>query len=123
MIHFCSAKSTHTENRVCRWAKKSQSSIIHAEGVRVAFPSSTPKACNLLRFQEPVPFDSEYRARSGVRRPRVRARFAGGQELRFAAWKRPRFGVVLGHFWRAKYGHFSRAPKFSRSVYYYLITL
>src|ERR1035437_8516381 len=41
--HFRSPKVTHTKNTICRWARKTTSDIIHAEGVRFAVPSSAPQ--------------------------------------------------------------------------------
>jgi len=45
---FRSPKVTHTKNTICPRARKMASDIIHAEGVRLAVPSSAPSTRNLL---------------------------------------------------------------------------
>src|ERR1039458_4373732 len=52
--HFRSPKVTHTKNTICRWARKTTSDIIHAEGVRFAVPSSAPQARNALSLREDI---------------------------------------------------------------------
>ena len=54
MTHFCSRKVTHTENTVCRRARKAASDSIHAEGVRSAVQSSAPPARNLLDLRDHI---------------------------------------------------------------------
>jgi hypothetical protein len=48
VTHFCSFKVTHTRNTCLPKAIDQTGSIIHAGGVRVAFPSSAPEACKVL---------------------------------------------------------------------------
>ena len=52
ITHFCSVRLTHTKNTIWRSARRETSDIIHAKGVRGAFPSSAPKARNALRSQD-----------------------------------------------------------------------
>jgi hypothetical protein len=40
--HFCSSEVTHTKNTICHRARKNGERFIHAEGVRLAVPSSAP---------------------------------------------------------------------------------
>jgi hypothetical protein len=99
------------EEHDCPWAKKIAGDIIHAEGVRFAVPSSASQTRKVFSLREdirvpvkttPPPECSPI----GL----VRALPAGknGVARRQSAIH---LTVVLGHFWRTKYGHFSRAPK------------
>ena len=110
MTHFCSGKVTHTENTVCRKARKAASDSIHAEGVRSAVQSSAPRARNLLDLRDHICVLLKTINHWSMAMPGSRNLPAGknGLARRQTA---VHLVVVLGHFWRAKYGHFSRAPK------------
>jgi hypothetical protein len=110
MTHFCSLRLTHTKNTICRWARDGASDIIHAEGVRGDFPSSVAKA-NGLRLQEETACAGETIDRQGAAGP-ARTALAIQRKCAFARRQHTtQLAVVGGHSWRAKYGHFSRAPK------------
>src|ERR1035437_4538931 len=101
MTHFCSLRLTHTKNTICRRARDGASDIIHAEGVRVAFPSSAPKARKAFRLQDGIGVLVETAQPLACGRS-VCTGSAGRQKRLLPAGKAPRQGVVVGHFWRAK---------------------
>ena len=105
MTHLCSDRVTHTKNtiwnRFARGQKTPRGDIIHAEGVRVAPPSSLRARKSLgCQDRDLLSMAKWIRTASGGIQlllicPRARAVRAGGQKLLHP-------GVVLGHFWRAK---------------------
>jgi hypothetical protein len=61
MTHLCSNRVTHAKNAICPGAREDAGDIIHAQGVRVAVPSSAPEARKALSLLEgvTVPMKSE----------------------------------------------------------------
>jgi hypothetical protein len=115
MTHFCSLRLTHAKNTIWRGARRVAGDIIHAEGERFAVPSSTLQACKVLSLRGDISVPLEEINCPGCGQARC-ARYLPAGKNGLAGRKGPvHLVVVLGHFWRAKYGHFSRAPKRRRA--------
>ena len=100
MTHLCSPKLTHTWNTICPWARpipdKGTDDVIHAAGVHSAPDRSfLGKDLPLLARQ------------ASLARPDRRWHPIWS----FARAKLHHRGAVVGQFWRAYPGHFSRVPK------------
>jgi len=90
--------------------KEEASDIIHAEGVRVDFPSSAPRARNVFIFpRRPCVLGNDPTAPGGGAWPPTA--FGARQNTVLPRAKRLFRAVWVGHFWRAKPGKFSRVPK------------
>ena len=116
MTHLCSDRVTHTKNTICPRARRGQQFHPRRQACGLFF-------CHPRRRR----VKCSARGKASVRRgkpttaPLLAKRFAPALPVgkTGVCWRQRalHFSVVLGNFWRAKYGHFSRLAQAPRTLH------